>query len=195
MTTPSPNMIKAREESLLCRAYGRYPVSIVSGKDSRVTDPDGKEYVDLLVEIVVTNLGHCNEEIAQVIGEQARKPTHANNLFYQEEQLEPAEELLSLSHFGKAFSCNSGVEANEAQIKLARRYMQRVKNVGAREIIMLDKVLHGRMHATTTAMGQERFQDGFVPIPDGFKTVPWGDLNVLEAVTTLKIAAVLAEIV
>ena len=123
MTTSSLDTIKAREESLLCRTYGRYPVSIASGKGSRVTDLDGKEYVDLLAGIAVTSLGHCNEEIAQVIEKQARKLIHVSNLFYQEEQLELAEELLSLSHFGKAFFCNSGAEANEAQIKLARRYM------------------------------------------------------------------------
>ena len=132
MTTSSLDTIKAREESLLCRTYGRYPVSIASGKGSRVTDLDGKEYVDLLAGIAVTSLGHCNEEIAQVIEKQARKLIHVSNLFYQEEQLELAEELLSLSHFGKAFFCNSGAEANEAQIKLARRYMQRVKNVWTR---------------------------------------------------------------
>ena len=99
MTTSSLDTIKAREESLLCRTYGRYPVSIASGKGSRVTDLDGKEYVDLLAGIAVTSLGHCNEEIAQVIEKQARKLIHVSNLFYQEEQLELAEELLSLSHF------------------------------------------------------------------------------------------------
>ena len=195
MTTSSLDTIKAREESLLCRTYGRYPVSIASGKGSRVTDLDGKEYVDLLAGIAVTSLGHCNEEIAQVIEKQARKLIHVSNLFYQEEQLELAEELLSLSHLGKAFFCNSGAEANEAQIKLARRYMQRVKNVDAYEIITLDKAFHGRTYATMAATGQERFQDGFAPIPDGFKTVPWGDLNVLEAAITPKTAAVLVEIV
>ena len=195
MTTSSLDTIKAREESLLCRTYGRYPVSIASGKGSRVTDLDGKEYVDLLAGIAVTSLGHCNEEIAQVIEKQARKLIHVSNLFYQEEQLELARLLLSTSHFGKAFFCNSGAEANEAQIKLARRYMQRVKNVDAYEIITLDKAFHGRTYATMAATGQERFQDGFAPIPDGFKTVPWGDLNVLEAAITPKTAAVLVEIV
>ena len=121
MTTSSLDAIKAREESLLCRTYGRYPISIASGKGSRLTDLDGKEYVDLLAGIAVTSLGHCNEELAEVIEKQARKLIHVSNLFYQEEQLELAEELLSLSHFEKAFFCNSGAEANEAQIKLARR--------------------------------------------------------------------------
>lgn len=195
MNTSSLEAIKNREESLLCRTYGRYPVSIARGKGSRLTDLDGKEYVDLLAGIAVVSLGHCNEELAEVIEKQARKLIHVSNLFYQEEQLELAEELLSLAHFGKAFFCNSGAEANEAQIKLARRYMQRVRNLDADEIVTLEKAFHGRTYATMAATGQARFQDGFGPMPAGFKTVPWGDLNALEAAITPKTAAVLVEIV
>ena len=195
MSTSSLDAVKSREESLLCRGYGRYPIAVASGKGSRLTDIDGKEYVDLLAGIAVTSLGHCNEELAQVIEKQARKLIHVSNLFYQEEQLDLAEELLSLAHFGKAFFCNSGAEANEAQIKLARRYMQRVRNRDAYEIITLDKAFHGRTYATMAATGQERFQDGFAPMPEGFKTVPWGNLNALEAAITPKTAAVLVEIV
>lgn len=191
----SLNAIKSREESLLCRTYGRYPVSVVRGKGSRLYDLDGKEYVDLLSGIAVTSLGHCNEELAEVIERQARKLIHVSNLFYQEEQLDLAERLLSLSHFEKAFFCNSGAEANEAQIKLARRYMQKVKGVDAFEIITLQSAFHGRTYATMAATGQQRFTDGFLPIPPGFKTVPWGDLAELEKAITPQTAAVLVEIV
>lgn len=195
MSTSSLDAVKSREESLLCRGYGRYPIAVASGRGSRLTDIDGKEYVDLLAGIAVTSLGHCNEELAEVIERQARKLIHVSNLFYQEEQLDLAEELLSLSHLGKAFFCNSGAEANEAQIKLARRYMQRVRNLDAYEIITLESAFHGRTYATMAATGQERFQDGFAPMPEGFKTVPWGDLNALESAITPKTAAVLVEIV
>lgn len=195
MSTSSLDAVKSREESLLCRGYGRYPIAVASGRGSRLTDIDGKEYVDLLAGIAVTSLGHCNEELAEVIERQARKLVHVSNLFYQEEQLDLAEELLSLSHLGKAFFCNSGAEANEAQIKLARRYMQRVRNRDAYEIITLESAFHGRTYATMAATGQERFQDGFAPMPEGFKTVPWGDLNILESAITPKTAAVLVEIV
>lgn len=195
MSTSSLDAVKSREESLLCRGYGRYPIAVASGRGSRLTDVDGKEYVDLLAGIAVTSLGHCNEELAEVIERQARKLIHVSNLFYQEEQLDLAEELLSLSHLGKAFFCNSGAEANEAQIKLARRYMQRVRNRDAHEIITLESAFHGRTYATMAATGQERFQDGFAPMPEGFKTVPWGDLNALESAITPKTAAVLVEIV
>src|SRR5699024_2035937 len=124
--------------------YGRYPISVAGGKGSRLYDLDGKEYVDLLAGIAVTSLGHCNEEIAEVVEKQARKLIHVSNLFYQEEQLDLAERLLSLSHFEKAFFCNSGAEANEAQIKLARRYMQKVRGIDAFEIITLQNAFHGR---------------------------------------------------
>lgn len=193
--TASLDAIKKREESFLCRTYGRYPVSAAHARGSRITDLDGKEYVDLLSGIAVVSLGHCNEELAEVMTAQAHKLIHVSNLFYQEEQLDLAESLLSLSHLTKAFFCNSGAEANEALIKLARRYMQRVKNTDAFEVITLEGAFHGRTLATVAATGQERFQDGFAPIPQGFKTVAWGDLTALEAAITPQTAAVLVEIV
>lgn len=195
MMTPSLSAFQQREESLLCRTYGRYPISVIRGKGSRLYDADGKEYIDLLAGIAVASLGHCHEELAEVIEKQARKLIHVSNLFYQEEQLELAEQLLPLSHCEKVFFCNSGAEANEAQIKLARRYMQRVKKNDAFEIITLEGAFHGRTYATMAATGQARFQDGFGPMPDGFKTVPWGDLEALEAAITPRTAAVLVEII
>ena len=115
--------VVAREENLLCRSYSRYPLAIVRGKGSRLWDVDGKEYVDLLAGIAVVGLGHCNDEICDALAAQSRKLWHVSNLFYQEEQLDLAEKLLATTHHEKAFFCNSGAEANEALIKLARRYM------------------------------------------------------------------------
>ena len=108
--------VKAQEEALLCRSYSRYPVAVVRGKGSRLWDVDGKEYVDLLAGIAVTALGHCNDEVCAALEAQAHKLWHVSNLFYQEEQLELARLLLSTSHHGKAFFCNSGAEANEGGI-------------------------------------------------------------------------------
>lgn len=189
--------IKEREEKLLCRTYGRYPIAVASGKGSRLYGPDGEEYIDLLSGIAVTNLGHCNEEIAEVMCEHARKLVHVSNLFYQEEQLELAERLIGTTNglLTKVFFCNSGAESNEAAIKLARRYTQRVKNRDAGEIITLTNAFHGRTLATVAATGQAKFQDGFAPIPDGFKQVPWGDVESLEAAITDKTIAVMAEVV
>ena len=118
--------LQSREESLLCRTYGRYPLSVASAQGARLTDIDGREYVDLLAGIAVANLGHCHEELAEVISAQARKLIHVSNLFYQEEQLDMAERLLATNHLDKVFFCNSGAEANESAIKLARRYNQKI---------------------------------------------------------------------
>ena len=189
------NAIKAREEALLCRTYGRYPLAIARGKASRLWDYDGKEYVDLLAGIAVTALGHCNEELAQVMERQARKLIHVSNLFYQEEQLEMAQRLLATCHLDKAFFCNSGAEANEAAVKLARRYMQRVLNKNAYEVVTFDGCFHGRTLAMIAATGQQRFQDGFTPMPEGFVQAPWGDLEALRAIITPKTAAILMEAV
>ena len=190
------DQIKAREESLLCRTYGRYPVSVASGKGSRLYDLDGKEYIDLLAGIAVTNLGHCREELAEVMAAQARKLVHVSNLFYQEEQLVLAEKLLATTGiFSKAFFCNSGAEANEGAIKLARRYIQRVKGREAGEIITLTHAFHGRTLATVAATGQPKFQDGFAPIPQGFTQVEWGNLDALKAAVNDKTAAILIELI
>lgn len=187
--------IKQREESLLCRTYGRYPIAVKSGKGSRLWDFDGKEYVDLLAGIAVTALGHCNEELAQVMEKQARKLIHVSNLFYQEEQLELAERFLATAHCNKAFFCNSGAEANEAAIKLARRYNQRVKENGRCKIISFTGAFHGRTLATVAATGQAKFQDGFAPIPEGFVQVPMGDIDTLKAAMDDTTAAIIMEMV
>ncbi len=187
--------IKAKEEQLLCRTYQRYPLDVARGKGSRLYNAEGKEYIDLLSGIAVTSLGHCNEELAEVMTAQAHKLIHVSNLFYQQEQLELAERLLAQAHFGKVFFCNSGAESNEAAIKLARRYMQEVKGVDAHEVITLQNAFHGRTLGTVAATGQARFQNGFAPIPTGFKQIPWGDLEALEKAITPKTAALLVEMV
>lgn len=183
--------LKQREQNLLCRTYNRYPISVVRGKGARLWDIDGKEYVDLLAGIAVVALGHSNEEVAEVISEQARKLVHVSNLFYQVEQLDFAEKLLSTSHADKAFFCNSGAEANEAAIKIARRYQRKVNNREAWEVISLENCFHGRTLATLAATGKH--VDGFGPLPDGFKRVALGDLSAMEAAITPHTAAILVE--
>ncbi len=187
--------IKQREEALLCRTYGRYPIAVQKGKGCRLWDFDGKEYVDLLAGIAVNALGHSNEELAQVMERQARKLQHVSNLFYQEEQLDLAERLLATSHCGKAFFCNSGAEANEAAIKLARRYQQRVRGTNAYEVISFNGCFHGRTLATVAATGQQRFQDGFAPMPEGFTQIAWGDMDAVRAAVSTKTAAIILEMI
>ncbi len=189
------NIWKEKEESLLCRTYGRYPLTVKNAKGSKLYDADGKEYIDLLSGIAVTALGHCNDELADVIAAQAHKLIHVSNLFYQEEQLELAEALLNTCDMDKVFFCNSGAEANEAAIKIARRYQQKVKNKDAYEIITLEHAFHGRTLATIAATGQAKFLDGFSPKTDGFVQVAWNDLEAVKKAITPKTAAVLVEVI
>jgi acetylornithine aminotransferase len=185
--------LKAREQAAIMNTYGRYPLAISSGKGCRLYDCDGREYIDLLAGIAVCNLGHCREEIAETISAKARELVHVSNLFTQREQIELAEALLATCHAGKVFFCNSGAEANEGAIKLARRYMRTVKNRDAYEIITLTHSFHGRTLATLTATGQDKIKFGFDPLPEGFTTVPAGDIEALRAAVSPKTAAVLLE--
>lgn len=189
------NEVKTGEESLLCRSYSRYPLAVARGKGSRLWDVNGKEYVDLLAGIAVVALGHCNEEICAALERQSHKLWHVSNLFYQQEQLDLARLLLSTSHHGKAFFCNSGAEANEACIKLARRYMRTIKQRDAYEIITLEGCFHGRTLGALAATGREALSKGFTPLPEGFKQVPAGDLEAMRAAITPATAAVLLEVV
>ena len=185
--------LKAREQAAVMSTYGRYPLAVSAAKGCRLYDLDGREYIDLLAGIAVCNLGHCREEIAAVIAAKARELVHVSNLFYQREQVELAEALKSTCHAGKVFFCNSGAEANEGAIKLARRYMRTVKERDAYEIITLTHSFHGRTLATLTATGQDKIKFGFDPLPEGFLTVPAGDIEAMRAAISPKTAAVLVE--
>ncbi|MBD5641611.1 MAG: aspartate aminotransferase family protein [Desulfovibrio sp.] len=187
--------IRNAEEQLLCRSYSRYPIAVASGQGSRLWDVDGKEYTDLLAGIAVTSLGHCNPELNETLARQAGILWQVSNLFYQEPQLELARALLSTTHHAKAFFCNSGAEANEACIKLARRYMRKVKKRDAFEIITLEGCFHGRTLGTLAATGRASLSDGFTPLPEGFRLVPPEDLDAMAAAITPDTAAVLVECV
>ncbi|PTN38748.1 aspartate aminotransferase family protein [Desulfonatronum sp. SC1] len=194
-TTTSLAALQKREQRVLCRTYGRYPLAVASASGCTLVDPDGREYLDLLAGIAVCNLGHSHPELLAAMRDQAERLIHVSNLFYQEEQLVLAEKLLDTCALDKAFFCNSGAEANEAAIKLARRYMRKVKGREAYEVISLAGSFHGRTLATLTATGQDKVKDGFGPLPEGFKTVPFGDFSALEEAVSAKTAAVLLEII
>ncbi|MCJ2163874.1 MULTISPECIES: aspartate aminotransferase family protein [unclassified Pseudodesulfovibrio] len=188
--------MKERESNLLCHTYGRYPLAISRAKGCRLYDLDGVEYLDFLAGIAVCSLGHSRDDLADVMAVQARKMVHVSNLFYQEPQLELAEKLLSTCHAGKVFFCNSGAEANEGAIKLARRYMHMVRNEDRHEIITLEKSFHGRTLSTLTATGQTGpIKDGFNPLPEGFITVPFGNVNTLRGAVNKHTAAIMIEMV
>ncbi|WFS60942.1 aspartate aminotransferase family protein [Pseudodesulfovibrio thermohalotolerans] len=188
--------IKERESNLLCNTYGRYPLAVSRAKGCRLYDLDGNEYRDFLAGIAVCSLGHSRDDLADVMAEQARKMVHVSNLFYQEPQLDLAEKLLSTCAAGKVFFCNSGAEANEGAIKLARKYMRTVRNEDRYEIITLEKSFHGRTLSTLTATGQAGpIKEGYSPLPDGFVTVPFGNVNALRGAINLHTAAIMVEMV
>lgn len=189
-------VIQQRESALLCNTYGRYPLAVSHAKGSRLYDLDGREYLDFLSGIAVCNLGHSREDLADVMAEQARKLVHVSNLFYQEPQLDLAEKLLSTCAADKVFFANSGAEANEGAIKLARRYMRKVRGEDRHEIITLENSFHGRTLSTLTATGQEGpIKDGFAPLPRGFVTVPFGNMNALRGAVGKNTAAIMVEMV
>jgi predicted acetylornithine/succinylornithine family transaminase len=172
--------------------YKRYPMILSRGEGCRVWDLEGKEYLDCVAGIAVCSLGHSHPKVVEAIRKQAGILTHVSNLYYTEAQGLLAERLVQASFAGKVFFCNSGAEANEAAIKLARKYGNEVLG-GKNEIITMEGSFHGRTLATITATGQAKFQAGFEPLPAGFRYVPYNDLSALEAAVDGKTCAVLVE--
>jgi predicted acetylornithine/succinylornithine family transaminase len=185
--------IAALTDKYVARTYARIPIALVRGKGTRVWDADGKEYLDFLAGIAVNNLGHCHPAIVRAIREQSKKLLHVSNLYHILPQSELARELCHHSFAERVFFCNSGAEANEAAIKLVRRYGLE-KLGGKYEILSTHNSFHGRTLATLTATGQEKIRAGYDPLPSGFRQVPYDDLAAIEeAIDEKKTAAVLVE--
>ena len=172
--------------------FKRQPVTFVRGQGTRVWDNDGKEYLDLVAGIAVNVLGHCHPAIVKAVQEQVTQLVHVSNLYYNTRQIELAEQLGELSGGMRSFFSNSGAEANEGAIKLARKFGRVHKN-GAFEVISMERSFHGRTLATTAATGQAFYQATWVPIPEGFKQVPFNDLDALKAAISDNTVAVLLE--
>jgi len=177
----------------VAQTYARYPIALVRGKGARVWDADGKEYLDFLAGIAVNSLGHCHPAIVRAIQQQARKLLHVSNLYHILPQSELARELCRHSFADRVFFCNSGAEATEAAIKLARRYG--AEHLGGKyEILSAHNSFHGRTLATLTATGQEKVRAGYDPLPVGFRQVPFNDLGAVEeAIDEQKTVAILIE--
>ena len=185
--------IAALTDKYVARTYARIPIALVRGKGTKVWDADGKEYLDFLAGIAVNNLGHCHPAVVRAIREQSKKLLHVSNLYHILPQSELARELCHHSFADRAFFCNSGAEANEAAIKLVRRYG--LEKLGGRhEILSTHNSFHGRTLATLTATGQEKIRAGYDPLPSGFRQVPYNDLAAMEeAIDEKKTAAILVE--
>lgn len=171
------------------KTYGRYETVMVQGHGCNLIDADGKEYLDFLAGIAVCVLGHCHPKVTQAICQQADKLVHVSNLYHTEPQTRLAEILINHSFADRIFFCNSGAEANEAAIKLARKF----SDEGRYEIISLEGSFHGRTLATVAATGQPKFHQGFEPLPAGFRHAPFGDLGALERLITEQTCAILCE--
>jgi predicted acetylornithine/succinylornithine family transaminase len=185
--------IAALTDKYVARTYARIPIALVRGKGTRVWDADGKEYLDFLAGIAVNSLGHCHPAIVRAIRQQSKKLLHVSNLYHILPQSELARELCHHSFADRVFFCNSGAEANEAAIKLVRRYGLE-KRGGRYEILSTHNSFHGRTLATLTATGQEKIRAGYDPLPSGFRQVPYNDLAAVEeAIDEKKTAAVLVE--
>jgi len=176
----------------LFQIYPRAPLALVRGRGCRVWDADGKEYLDFFASTVVVNLGHCHPNVTRAITEQANTILHVSNLHHSAPQAELAQRLVTTSFADRAFLCNSGAEANEAAIKLARKYG--ADHGGGRyEIITAIGSFHGRTIATITATGQEKVRHGFQPLPEGFRYAPYNDVAALEATVTDRTIAIMLE--
>jgi predicted acetylornithine/succinylornithine family transaminase len=179
--------LQSLERDYLMPTYGRNPVEFVRGEGTRLWDSDGNEYLDFLVGISVNQIGHCHPELVEAVTRQAQTLIHVGNLFYTEPHLRLAERLSKLGLGGKAFFCNSGTEANECAIKLARRHRPEG------EIVVLENAFHGRTMGALSATPQREKQEPFAPLVPGFVVVPRDDPSALEDAVGHRTAAVFIE--
>jgi len=183
----------ATGDRYVMNTYRRFPVVLVKGEGARVWDSNGKEYLDFLAGIAVCSLGHSHPKVIEAIERQVEILTHVSNLYYIEPQIRLARILAENSFADKVFFCNSGAEANEAAIKLARKYARDRMEGNRYEILTMDNSFHGRTLATVTATGQQKFQVGFDPLPGGFTYVPFDDVSSVERAITDVTCAVMVE--
>ena len=177
----------------IAKTYGRYPIGLVRGKGTTVWDASGKKYIDFVAGLAVNNLGHCPPTVVKAIRKQAGKLLHVSNLYHIEPQSQLASELTRLTFADKFFFCNSGTEANEAAIKLARRWFYDNGQPKRFEIITMSDSFHGRTMASLSATAQKKIHTGFTPLLPGFKYVPFNNIAAFKKALTKKICAVLIE--
>jgi len=188
MTETTQNLLRGADK--IATTYGPRPLTLVKGEGSRVWDDTGKEYLDFSGGVAVNSLGHCHPAIQQALTDQSSRLMHVSNLFYNESQCQLAEKLVELVGPGSVFFCNSGTEANEGLIKLARKAGA---DEGKFEIITATNSFHGRTYGGISATGQDKVKTGFEPLVPGFTHVPFNDLAAVEAAMTDKTIAVLIE--
>ena len=187
------NEILELGKKYVMNTYGRFPIALVKGEGSKVWDADEKEYIDFVGGLAVTSLGHCHPEVTEAMHKQAQELVHTSNLYWIKPQVELAKILVENSVFDKVFFANSGAEANEGAIKIARKYSNHKYCSDRYEIITMKNSFHGRTMATLTATGQDKVQKGFAPLLEGFRYVPFNDIKALDEAVTEKTCAVMLE--
>ncbi len=173
--------------------YGRQPLTLVKGQGCRLWDDAGREYLDFLAGLAVCNLGHSHPEVARAAAAQLTQLVHVSNIFYTTPMVELAEDLVRLSFADRVFFANSGAEVNEGAIKLCRRYSREKFGPGRHRIISMENSFHGRTLGALSATGQSKFWQGFDPLLEGFKFVPFNDLDALAAAVDDTVCAVMLE--
>jgi acetylornithine/N-succinyldiaminopimelate aminotransferase len=187
------NSIIAREHQAVLQTYGRIPVVFVAGEGSWLIDDRGARYLDCLTGLAVVSVGHANPRVAEAVDRQMRTLVHVSNLYFTEPMVDLAENLTRRSGLDRVFFANCGATANEAAIKLARRWGQTRKGPDCYEIVSLNDSFHGRSLATLAATGQPAKQAVFQPLPTGFRQVPGDDLAAMEQAVGPNTAAVMVE--
>jgi len=182
-----------KAERVIATTYGRFPIVFTHGKGCTLFDNKGKAYADFVAGIAVCNLGHAHPGIAKVLADQAERLVHVSNLYYTEPQIALAEWLVEHSFADKVFFCNSGAEANEAAIKLVRKYHKDRGTPERFRIITMEGSFHGRTMATLSATGQEKIRKGFEPLVEGFDMVAFNDVAAVENAITPETGAVMLE--
>ena len=180
------------EPKYFMKTVERLPITLVRGQGARVWDEDGREYLDFVAGWAVNSLGHCPPSVVEAVGEQAHTLIQTSNQFYTIPQIQLAEILVQHSCLNKVFFCNSGAEANEGAVKLARRYGKRYLN-GAYEVITTMSSFHGRTLAMVAATGQPKHQQPYVPLPAGFVNVEYNSIEVIKEATSNKTCAIMLE--
>ncbi len=186
---------RERYEACFANNFGRRRLALVRGAGTRVWDAEGNEYLDFLTGISVNNLGHCHPRVTEAIQRQAATLVHATNLYYLPVQIELGRLLIQHSFADRLILANSGAEANEAAIKIARRFNKETHGPGRHEIICTLGSFHGRTMATLTATGQEKIKTNFEPLLEGFRHVPYNDLSAMEQAISPQTGAIMLELI
>ena len=183
-----------RGESVIMHTYSRYPVALEKGEGAVMWDADGKQYIDFVAGIAVNSLGSGHKALCETLAQQAKNLIHCSNLYYTRPQIELAERLVKYTEMDKVFFCNSGAEANEAALKLCRKYAAVTGKAGT-EILTMERSFHGRTYGAVTATGQEKYHKNFGPLLPSIGYVPYNDFEALEKAVTENTCGILMEVI